>query len=175
MKRFATLPLAALLLLVPALPAAAGHPDRTKRVPVPAVHSSGQQILHAAVRLDELTTSLLRHARHDTRHPRRAERRALRQLKQLRRDARAFRYAAERGRRVRGLNRDFNELERSFAGASRRFRSLHPDRPLHKEFRRVARAVSRLDQELDERRLARGRHHKQARYEVADHRSRHRN
>ncbi len=182
MKRFATLPLAALLLLIPALPSAAKHSDRAtarhsdraERAHRPAIHRSRHEIVHAAVRLDRLTTNLLRHAREDTRHPGRAERRALRRLKNLRHEARAFRHAAENGRRVRALNRDFRELERSFAGAARRFRALHPDRPLRRNFRRVARAVSRLDHELDERRLARGRHHKQARYEVAHRGSRNR-
>lgn len=173
MKRFVTLPLAAILLLVPALPAAARHSDRAERAQAPAAHHSRHPIVHAAVRLDRLTSHLLHHARKDTRHPRPAERRALRELGQLRHEARAFRHAAENGRRVPGLNRDFHALQRSFEGAERRFRALHPDRPLRRNFRRVAQAVSRIDQELDERRLARGRQPKHARYEVA-HRGTHR-
>ncbi len=174
MKRFALIPLASLLLLAPALPAAAKHADRAeRRVERHDVRICGTSVHDAAAVLERRTRRLLQHAREHVWHPNRAERRALRELAQLRREAREFRDTTEHTRRVRHVARDFRHVQQRFHDAARRFRALDPDRKLRKDFRKVALAMATLDEQLDHRAVYHGRPWARERYEVASHRHRH--
>ncbi|MAE96512.1 MAG: hypothetical protein CL910_17840 [Deltaproteobacteria bacterium] len=157
MKLLATIPIACLLLLLPAVPSAAKHERHAKRVDHrrPQVERYAGELQHAAADLEYRTKRLLKRARRVTHHPSRSERKALKRLKRLHREARSFHVATEEGRRLRHLTRDFREVAHAYDDAARRFRSLHPNKKMRRQFRRTGHLIGRIEADLERARLAR--------------------
>lgn len=166
MKRLATIPIACLFLVLPALPAAAAHPERAQRpvYTLPHTERFGHELQHAAAELQFQTGQLLEQAVRSRHHGSRSERKALKRLKRLHRQARHFRSSTRENRRIRHLARDFQELEHSYRSAARRIRRLHPNRKLRHDFNHVTRLIGRIEVDLERARRAgfdrHGRHHR---------------
>lgn len=142
MTRLSLIPLAALLFLFPALPAAAG-----KGRPDPIRHDvrCRTDLCEDARTLERQTLRLLRNARYEIDHPNRVERRALKRLAMLHVEARDFREATQDHRRLRPMIADYRELVRSFDRAEARFKVLDPDRRMRKQLRRVTASVHGIE------------------------------
>ena len=169
MKRLATIPLAGLLLLAPAVPAAADHDerrerrverheryergDRYERRHDPRRHDHDHSrcalgLQQRATEIERLTDRILKRARRNNPYPTWTERRALRSLRKLEREAADFRHATREARRVQHVARDFEALEHSFHRAAHRFERLDANRKLRREFRELAHAVKRTEHDL---------------------------
>lgn len=142
MTRLSLIPLAALLFLFPALPAAAGHKARHDHRHHVRCHTD---LCEDARTLERQTLRLLRNARHEIDYPDRAEHRALKRLAKLHKEARDFREATQDHRRLRPMIADYRELVRSFDRAEARFKALDPDRRMRKQLRRVTASVHEIE------------------------------
>ena len=161
MTRLFLIPLAALLFVLPALPAAArhdGHRDHHR-----AEFRCDDDLQRDARRLETQTFRLLKRARHRLDHPSRGERKALNRLARLYYEARDFREATESHRRLRPMVADYRELSRAFDRAERRFRKLHPDRKMRKQIRKMRASVRDIDERFDPV-IARIEHRKERRH-----------
>ena len=157
MKSLATIPIACLFLMLPALPAAAAHPERARRPVQTLPHAEGfaHELQRAASELQLQTGRLLEQAMRNKHHRSRSERKALKRLKRLHRQAHHFRSSAQENRRIRHLARDFHQLERRYKSAAGRFHRLHPSRRMQHGFNHVTRLIGRIEGDLEQARWAR--------------------
>ncbi len=150
MNRLTLIPLAFLLMLLPAAPSFAKHKGKDNyRNAAESDYRYGKGLRHAARTLEKTTWATFKRAKRINDHPTKAERRALKNLRRLHVEAREFRIATEEHRRLRPIVADFRDLNHAFHKAARKFHKLDTNRKTRRSFRDTARVMDRIEDRFE--------------------------